>query len=86
MTLDLRVIDEVNYVLPDEESLCVDRDGVVNPLNSFSAGAENELMLIRVCFVVDRILPISGFGLNLTRDDTGGIHMTAASVFVNEPD
>lgn len=88
LILDLRVIDQDSYILPNEESLCVDRDGWVRPANTFNTGRtqQNELMLIRACAVVDRILPISGFGLNLTRDDTGGVHMTSATIFVNEPD
>lgn len=87
LTLDLRVIDQTSYILPDEGNLCVDRAGVVTPANTFDPGRaqENQLMLIRACAVVDRILPISGFGLNLTRDDTGGLHMTTATIFVNEP-
>ncbi|WP_375550652.1 MULTISPECIES: TadE/TadG family type IV pilus assembly protein [Rhodophyticola] len=89
LVLDLRPIDKTNYILPDEQTLCVNRDGMVRPPNTFDPGRdvneENQLMLIRACAVVDRILPISGFGLNLTRDDTGGIHMTSATVFVNEP-
>jgi hypothetical protein len=29
---------------------------------------------------------VLGLGLNLTRDDSGGLHMMASSIFVNEPD
>ena len=43
-------------------------------------------MLVRACAAVDRILPISGLGLELTRDDTGAVHLMAATIFVNEPD
>lgn len=86
LVVDMRTVDQANYVLPAEDTLCVDRDGVVNPANSFVPGAQNELMLIRVCAEVARIIPFSGFGLNLTRDNNGNLHMTSASVFVNEPD
>ena len=86
LLLDLRVIDQETYSLPDYHTLCVDRSGVVNPANEFTPGAQNELMLVRVCALVDRILPISGLGLDLTRDDTGAIHLTAATIFVNEPE
>ena len=86
LLLDLRVIDQDSYNLPDYHTLCVDRSGTVNPANEFNPGAENELMLIRTCSLVARILPISGLGLDLTRDDTGAIHITAATVFVNEPE
>ena len=85
LTLDLRVVASPNYNLPNQDSLCIDRDGMVRPANTFQPGQANQLMLIRACVVVDRILPFSGFGLNLTRDDTGGLHMISATVFVNEP-
>jgi hypothetical protein len=66
---------------------CINRNDVtIAPENQFQQGQDNELILIRTCAVVDRLLPFSGFGLNLVRDDTGGLHMVAASVFVNEPD
>lgn len=86
IVLDIREVDQLDYVVPDVNTLCIDRDGMVRPANTFNPGQENQLMLIRVCAVVDRLLPFSGFGLNLTRDNTGGVHMTSASVFVNEPD
>lgn len=86
LVVDLRVIDQTAYTLPENDVLCVDRDELdIRPNNAFNQGQDNELVLIRACAIVDRILPVSGFGLNLTRDDTGGMHMVAASVFVNEP-
>ena len=44
---------------------------------------------LRVAFILSprfTLLPFSGFGLNLTRDDTGGLHMVSTSILVNEPD
>ena len=85
LLLDVRVIDETTYALPDYQLLCVDRTGTATPANAFNPGSDNQLMLIRACAAVDRILPISGLGLDLTRDDTGAIHILAANIFVNEP-
>lgn len=89
LLIDLRVIDQDTYSLPDYHSECIDRAGVVTPSNFFAAGQgaahSEQFMLIRACVVVDRILPFSGWGLNLTRDDTGGVHLTTATIFVNEP-
>ena len=56
------------------------------PPNQLDVGADNQMVLIRSCAVIDRLLPFSGFGLNLVRDETGGLHMVTASIFVNEPD
>jgi hypothetical protein len=87
LVIDLRVIEPPNYDLPPDDILCVDRtDLTVRPGNEFDQGRDNQLMLIRACAVIDRILPFSGFGLNLTRDDTGGLHMVSTSILVNEPD
>ncbi|MEL6953612.1 MAG: TadE/TadG family type IV pilus assembly protein [Pseudomonadota bacterium] len=85
LVVDLRVVEPPEYELPAETSLCVDADGVVNPANEFRMGQRDEFMLIRVCAEVQRILPLSGWGLNLTRDNNDNLHMTSASVFVNEP-
>lgn len=87
LVVDLRLIDRNTYDIPMPDVVCVNRnDLTVTPGNLFQQGQDNDLILIRTCAVVDRILPFSGFGLNLVRDDTGGLHMVASSVFVNEPD
>lgn len=86
LVVDLRVIDRSTYEIPMPDVSCVNRANLdVVPANQFRQGQDNDLVLIRACAVVDRILPFSGFGLNLVRDDTGGLHMVASSVFVNEP-
>ena len=87
LTVDLQRISRDTYQMPSNADICVHRtDVIAHPSNSFVVGADNDMMLVRVCMIVDRILPFSGYGLNLTRDGSGGLHMTAAAVFVNEPD
>ena len=87
LVVELTVIDRMTYAMPADGVVCVQRDDPSTvPVNPFDQGAGNQLVLMRVCAVVDRILPFSGFGLNLVRDDSGGLHMVAASVYVNEPD
>jgi hypothetical protein len=87
LTIDLRPVERSTYAVPSNQEMCIERaDATATLSNQFSSGIDNELMLVRACFIVDRIVPFSGFGLNLTRDDSGGLHMMAASLFVNEPD
>ena len=88
LTIDLQVIDRTSYDMPSNDEVCAGRgeDIIIAPDNEFEVGGDNEFLLIRTCLVVDRILPFSGFGLNLTRDDSGGLHMMASTIFVNEPD
>lgn len=86
LVVELTVIDNETYDIPAADVVCVNRNEInIKPANTFVPGRSNELMMIRTCAIVDRILPFSGFGLNLVRDDTGGIHMVASSIFVNEP-
>ncbi|WP_439139814.1 TadE/TadG family type IV pilus assembly protein [Roseicyclus sp.] len=86
LVVELTVIDRMTYAMPANGVACVRRDDPsVVPFNTFDQGAGNQLVLMRACAVIDRILPFSGFGLNLARDDSGGLHMVAASIYVNEP-
>ena len=87
LEIDLQLVDTATYQMPSSNEICAGRgDGIIiRPANAFNQGGNNELVLIRVCFIVDRILPFSGFGLNLARDESGGLHMMASNIFVNEP-
>ena len=87
MVVELTVIDRMTYAMPGTGAVCVRRDDPSHvSFSVFDQGAGNQLVMIRASAVIDRILPFSGFGLNLARDDSGGLHMVAASVYVNEPD
>lgn len=88
LTIDLQLIDRETYDMPSNDEVCAGRgeDIVIAPDNEFDVGEDNDFLLIRTCLIVERILPFSGFGLNLTRDDSGGLHMMASTIFVNEPD
>lgn len=87
LIVDVQVLEPYAFEVPEEDPLCVDRNDMeIRPANTFQQGKDNEMVLIRICAVIDRLIPFSGFGLNLTRDDSGGMHMVATSVFINEPD
>ena len=64
---------------------CVKRNQPLQPLIKFKNGAENELMLIRICAVVDPVFPGIGVGRTMPKDETGGYKIIASSAFVNEP-
>ena len=75
-----------NWLLPAADAPCVDRDAVIKPLISdLNTGTSNEMMLVRACAVFDPIWPLTGIGLNLNKDASGGYSLVAASAFVNEP-
>ncbi len=64
---------------------CVKRNQPIQPLLNFKNGVENELMLIRICAIVDPIFPGIGVGRSMPKDDSGGYQIMASSAFVNEP-
>ncbi|NNE78690.1 MAG: pilus assembly protein [Silicimonas sp.] len=64
---------------------CVARNNPIKPLVKFKNGQQNEMMLIRICAVVDPIFPGIGVGRTMPKDASGGYQVIATSAFVNEP-
>ncbi len=65
---------------------CVDRTGRIEPVVTFDPGSRGEIVLVRACLVVDPIFPGMGLGAMLPVDASGGVRLTAASAFMNEPE
>lgn len=87
LEVDLQLVDQSTYDMPSNDEICAGRgqDMIIRPDNTFNEGQSNEFLLMRVCLIVDRILPISGFGLNLATDESGGLHMISSTILVVEP-
>ncbi|MEJ6393953.1 TadE/TadG family type IV pilus assembly protein [Gymnodinialimonas sp. 2305UL16-5] len=88
LEVDLQIIEPVAFDVPDNNQICANRgnDLIIRPDNEFETQSQNnQLLLVRTCLIVDPIIGFSAFGLNLARDESGGLHMIATSIFVNEP-
>jgi hypothetical protein len=83
--LELRPVSTVTFEPLNTPAVCVERDEEIQPVVEFRTGVENELMLVRICTVVDPIFPTTGLGLRLPKDASGGFRLIATSAFVNEP-
>ncbi len=83
--LELRPVSTVTFQPLNNTATCVERDEEIQPLVEFRTGVENELMLVRICTVVDPVFPTTGLGLRLPKDASGGVRLIATSAFVNEP-
>ncbi len=68
-------------------AVCVDRSSNIAPTVTFNPGShvEQNIMVARVCFVVDPLIPGAALGAALPKDATGGYHLLSYSAFVNEP-
>lgn len=68
---------------------CVDRAddgaGVYSPSDGFSVDGNSNLVLMKLCVIVDPLIPNFGLALLLPLDESGGYRIRAASAFLNEP-
>jgi len=55
------------------------------PTGLTTSGAENQLVIIRVCAVVKPIFPTTKLGMSLYKSEYGGYALASSSAFVNEP-
>jgi hypothetical protein len=85
LRLEMRPIDTVTFEPLGTQPDCYDRAEEVQPDVGFDIGAPDNLMLLRACAVIDPLFPLTGVGLYLPKDNTGGYQLIALSAFVNEP-
>jgi Flp pilus assembly protein TadG len=84
LTLELVRIDNP---IANANATCVDRTAAVQPTVAFNIGSHvnQDIMVARVCYVVDPLIPGAGFGAALPKDASGGFHLVSYSAFANEP-
>lgn len=85
LIVELTPIQRPSFTLPALNAPCVDRAANSPPLTTLTHGVANQLMLIRICAVVDPMFPWIGLGNIMAKDATGGLRLTALSAFVAEP-
>jgi hypothetical protein len=85
LLLQLIRVDTNIWNVPDPNANCVDRTGVLDPLINFTSGAQNEMMIVRACYVISPLMPDFGLGARFQKDESGGVRLVASSAFVNEP-
>lgn len=85
--IDLVRVSTTTWAFPTTRVECVDRSQPIELSLEFNPGAENELMLVRVCLLQDAIFPGAEFaqGIAYEGDAAGGYALISTSAFVNEP-
>lgn len=83
--IELLSVDKANWNGMQHRADCIERGNPLKPLVKFKNGQQNELMLIRLCAVVDPVFPGIGVGRTMPKDNSGGYQIIATSAFVNEP-
>lgn len=87
LRVDMVPVSTTTWNFPTNGIECVDRAKPIDLQLEFDEGAENEMMLLRVCLIQDAIFPGLDFteGLAYEGDAAGGYALTATTAFVNEP-
>jgi len=85
LKIELIAINTTSWNGLQHRPACVDRRQTIQPLGNFQNGQENELMLMRLCAVVDPAFPGIGVGRSMPKDASGGYQIIATTAFVNEP-
>ncbi|MEM9106676.1 MAG: TadE/TadG family type IV pilus assembly protein [Pseudomonadota bacterium] len=71
--------------LPESDAACQDSTVELTPTVSFSPGAANSVVFMRVCLTVDLMTPGLGFGLKLTKTSNDRYELISSVAFLNEP-
>ncbi|MEZ5752930.1 MAG: TadE/TadG family type IV pilus assembly protein [Paracoccaceae bacterium] len=86
MTIEMRPIPTDTFAGLTSSTQCVDRAASVSPVVDFNPGAgAQELMLLKVCVVVDPFIELTGMVLGMETDASGGYAIVSQAAFANEP-
>jgi len=85
MAIELVPISTTTWQFPANQVACVDRAAEIQPVVTFSPGAENEIMLVRACAILNPFFGTTPLVMGLPLDPSGGYAVAAVSTFVNEP-
>ncbi len=83
--IELQPVDTDSWAGLSSTVDCIKRDEDIQPVIKFRNGLENEMMLMRVCSIVDPIFPTVGVGRSMPVDSSGGYQIISSTAFVNEP-
>ncbi|TNF59631.1 MAG: pilus assembly protein [Rhodobacteraceae bacterium] len=83
--IEMVLMDPFNWTNPPTDADCIDQSQTIAPVRSFTNGASNQLMFMRVCATFDPVFPTIGMGKNLIKDGAGKYALISTAAFVQEP-
>jgi hypothetical protein len=85
LRLELFPVSVRNFNGFDDAADCVDVSEPITPLRRFVHGGEQQLMLVRACYMFKPVFPTTGLGREFVKDGSGRVKMVSYSGFVQEP-
>ncbi|MEO8241685.1 MAG: TadE family protein [bacterium] len=85
MKIELDRVSTTTWNVPVEPAHCINRHEDAEPVVSMGSLADNDLMMVRVCVVLQAMFPTTGIAMDMPLDSDGGYGLIARSAFVTEP-
>ncbi len=85
LRLELFPVSVRNFQGFDSTADCVDISEPITPLRRFVHGGEQQMMLIRACYMFNPVFASTGLGKQWVKDGSGRVQMVSYSGFVQEP-
>ena len=85
LKLEMVRTDPRNFTALGPNPDCIDREDEGDPLTNFTAGGNNELMILRACALFDPIFPTATLGAAIPKKSEGAYALVATSTYVVEP-
>ncbi len=85
LRLEMVQVNPRSFVQVQQQADCVNAEEEPRPVRAFEDGQDNDLMLIRACLKFKPLMPTTGLGKELNKDDEGYAQLVVTSAFVQEP-
>lgn len=85
LQIQLAQVDSSTWNVLGDQVQCIDRSSEIEPVLEFVTGQQNDLMLVRVCAVVQPGIPTMGLGAIMNTNAAGDYALVSQAAFVIEP-
>jgi len=85
LRLEMVQVNPRSFVNLSNDADCQNAEEEPRPVRAFENGQDNDLMLIRACLKFKPMMPTTGLGKELHKDDEGYAQLVVTSAFVQEP-
>ena len=84
LKIEMNRISTTTWVMPATPPHCINRQQPIDPVLVLTF-QQNDVMLVKVCIVLDAMFPATGIASNMVLDSSGGYAIITRSAFSIEP-
>ena len=83
--IEMDRVSTTTWNFPVQPTHCINRQGTAEPVVSMGMIGDNDVMMVRVCVILQAMFPSTGIALQLNLDSGGGYGLVTRTAFVAEP-